>query len=88
MKLWIARGEGDNYCILFKEKPYKYYDKFCKKNFFITDNMLGTYMCLLADEFPEVTFENSPMEVELVIKKQESYESNRITDWRLGWKSL
>ena len=66
MKLWIARGEGDNYCILFKEKPYKYYDEFCKKNFFTTDNMLGTYMCLLADAFPEVTFENSPMEVELL----------------------
>ena len=69
MKLWIARGEGDNYCILFTEKPYKYYDKFCKKHLFTTDNMLGTYMCLPPEEYPEVTFENSPMEVELVIKK-------------------
>ena len=69
MKIWIARGEDDNYCILFKEKPYKYYDWFCKKHFFKTDSMYGTYMCLPGDEFPEVTFENSPIEVELVIKK-------------------
>ena len=69
MKMWIARGEGSQYCVLFKEKPYKYYDEFCKKNFFTTDNMLGTYMCLPTDEFPEITFEKSPMEVELVIKK-------------------
>ena len=62
--MWITRGEGDNYCILFKEKPYKYYDWFCKEHF-KTDNGYGAYMCLPADNFPEVTFENSPMEVEL-----------------------
>lgn len=65
MKLYIARGEGCNYCVLFKEKPYKYYDKSCKKHFFKTDNMYGTYMCLSARDFPSVTFENSPQPVEI-----------------------
>lgn len=65
MRMWISRGEGDNYCVLFKEKPYKYYDKLCKKHFFKTDNMYGTYMCLPAGYFPSVTFENSPQQVEI-----------------------
>lgn len=69
MKLWIAKGEGDTYCILFIEKPYKYYDKFCKKYKFRTNDMCGTYMCLSEEAFPELTFENSPQEVELKIKK-------------------
>ena len=64
-KLRIAKGEGNNYCVLFKEKPYKYYDKFCKKHFFRTDNMYGTYMYLPTDEFPKVTYENSPQQVEI-----------------------
>lgn len=65
MRMWISRGEGDNYCVLFKEKPYKYYDKLCKKHFFKTDNMYGTYMCLPAGYFPSVTFDNSPQQVEI-----------------------
>ena len=65
MKMWIAKGEGDAYCILFIEKPYKYYDKFCKKHKFKTTNMYGTYMCLSAGDFPSVTFENSPQQVEI-----------------------
>ena len=65
MELWIAKGEGDAYCILFIEKPYKYYDKFCKKHKFTTTDMWGAYMCLPAEAFPEVTFENSPQQVEI-----------------------
>ncbi len=71
MKMWIARGEGDNYCVLFKKKPYKYYDKSCKKHFFKTDNMYGTYMCLSAGDFPSVTFENSPQQVEIKLISNE-----------------
>lgn len=65
MKLWIARDEGSNYCKLFINKPYKVYDKFIKRIVWLTQDLLGTYMCLPDDNFPEVTFENSPMEVEL-----------------------
>lgn len=65
MKMWIARAESDNYCVLFNEKPYKYYDKSYKRHFFRTDNMCGTYMCLPAGHFPSVTFENSPQQVEI-----------------------
>ena len=65
MELWIARGEDCHYCRLFMDKPYKYYDKFLKKHDFKTTNMWGTYMCLPAEEFSEVTFENSPQKVEI-----------------------
>lgn len=65
MEMWIAKGEGRNYCKLFKEKPYKYYDKFIEKHDFTLSNMLGAYMCLPEGEFPEVTFENSPQQVEI-----------------------
>ena len=46
-------------------EPYKVYDKFTKKYSWKTDGMLGTYMCLPSNEFKNVTFENSPQEVEL-----------------------
>lgn len=65
MKLWVAKDEHSNYCILFIDKPHKEYNKFIKKYCWRTEDMLGTYMCLPSDNFKEVTFENSPKEVEL-----------------------
>lgn len=61
MKLWIARtkgGFGKGYIAIFGSKPIYSEDKdewlaYCK----------GMYISNL--EFPEVTFENSPQEVEL-----------------------
>lgn len=65
MKMWIARN-SDNTLELFKIKPKSFYEE-----------GIGQYwgggngLFLRADSFPEVTFENSPQEVELVIKKKE-----------------
>lgn len=65
MKLWIAKGERSNYCALFIDKPHKEFDKFTKTYSWRTDDMMGTYMCLPSSEFNDVTFENSPRQVEL-----------------------
>lgn len=58
MKLWIARDK-DNYIAVYSTKPELYYDEYW-------DGDYGTQCINLNKEmFPEVTFENSPQEVEL-----------------------
>ena len=58
MKMWIARDKhGEIY--LYPTKPQKYDYVFDGDDWWQIDQNL----------FPEVTFENSPMEVELVLKK-------------------
>ncbi len=64
-KLWVAKDEKTNYCRLFLHKPYKVYDDFLKKHCWKTHDMMGTYMCLPSSEFTDVTYENSPRQVEL-----------------------
>lgn len=61
MNLWIAR-DSDGYSQLYVEKPIK------KNGYFehVPNTGWFTISCKL---FPEVTFENSPQEIELVIKK-------------------
>lgn len=66
MKLWIARNESGLIAI-YKRKPYKKYDFFTKSWRWSIDNSSGDYMCLLDSYFPEVTFNNSPQEVELIL---------------------
>ena len=60
MKLWVARDKDGVIC-LYKDKPqldiYYWYDFSCGKD--------GCIAELSKDSFPEVTFENSPKEVEL-----------------------
>lgn len=62
MKLWIAR-DCDNTLWIFEKYPIK------KENlFYPTSNINGNftyYRSMPTDMFPEVTFENSPQEVEL-----------------------
>ena len=61
MKLWIAR-DLCGYSQLYVEKPIKkdgYFEHVPNTGWFTISHRL----------FPEVTFENSPQEVELVIKK-------------------
>ena len=61
MKMWICRSIKGSLC-LYDKKPIKQDDKIfigMGYNYYFIDEAL----------FPEVTFENSPMEVELVIKK-------------------
>lgn len=59
MKMWIAR-EQDGGLWLFYEKPI--YDKFLQE--WVTERP-HEFGYLPTECFPEVTFENSPMEVEL-----------------------
>jgi hypothetical protein len=65
MKLWIARDGNDNLC-LYREKPSLLYDgdefDMINKN---GENILVGI--LEKSDFPEITFENSPQEVELKI---------------------
>lgn len=56
MNLWIARDK-DGSLYLYRKKPYK-----CR-GLFICD--MGNGMWLDKTQFPEVTFENSPREIEL-----------------------
>ena len=59
MKLWIARD--DSGLCLYKEKPTEVYINGVGAYF-----EFGEEICQLKDDmFPEVTFENSPQEVEL-----------------------
>jgi len=63
MKLWIARDQnGDLFLYPIKPDRYvtEYYVFFNGDDCYDIDNRL----------FPEVTFENSPMEVELKLVKQ------------------
>ena len=62
MKLWIARDMDDTLW-LSEGEPYLKEEK-GEWHF-----RIGNYMILSKEQFPEVTFENSPQEVELVIKK-------------------
>ena len=60
MKMWIARDLRFNKLYLYKEKPVLDCDIWFSEDYpYVIDDLL----------FPEVTFENSPQEVELVIKK-------------------
>ena len=61
MKLWIARSEA-GYLTLFKKKPHKEVSMMSMKTYWND----GAYSYIIDSYlFPEVTFENSPREVEL-----------------------
>ena len=75
MKMWIARAESNELCV-FREKPFllKLPELICPIWVYETklktgDSWKNIGERIDANAFPEVTFENSPMEVELVIKK-------------------
>ena len=62
MKLWIARDE-DGRLYLHSIKPYLIRKPLSLITYW--NNEDENWMQLREDSFPEVTFENSPMEVEL-----------------------
>ena len=67
MKMWIARATND-VLTLHQFKPHKLkMDEESNDYFWASD--IETQSFLNKTLFPEVTFENSPVEVELVIKK-------------------
>ena len=61
MKLWIARNQDGSLALFRKKKPKLFWEE-CIGQYWV-----GCSMWLHPTDFPEVTFENSPMEVELVI---------------------
>lgn len=64
MKLWIARDKFDKKIGLYAEEP-----NFRKTVHGFEDWRDGDFIGYLEDEFPEVTFENSPQQVELKLVK-------------------
>ena len=65
MKLWVARNV-DNTLVLFQSKPIL-------TDEVIWDEILNEdYMFIPEYLYPEVTFENSPMEVELKLASNEN----------------
>ena len=61
MKLWIAR-DPDDVLFLYKSKP-QYHS--VSAIFVATDGVWINLSDYDMDDFPEVTFENSPQEIEL-----------------------
>lgn len=61
MKMWIARDK-DGRLDLFPSEPYLVESE---RHGLIWDNDYADYMRLPDEAYPEVTFENSPQEVEL-----------------------
>ena len=59
MKLWIAR-DRDNTLSLFISKPINYANTYWMPR---EDIDCGNYINLPESEFPEITFDNSPKEV-------------------------
>lgn len=61
MKLWVARNKSGT-LVLWFNKPVKQGDSWYNNDgFFILDSA----------QFPEVTFENSPQQVEIKLVKEE-----------------
>lgn len=67
MKLWIARNK-DNTVVIFQSKPIlnnnQEWDEILNEDFMLIPEYL----------FPEVTFENSPQEVELKLVDNDTRE--------------
>ena len=74
MKIWIARFKNGN-LIAFYREPFKHLSSFYIRSRYHSDETIswnshnsgGEYLKLDSDLFPEVTFENSPQQVELKI---------------------
>lgn len=64
--IWIARDKN-GYLYAYAEKP----DKDDVYSEFKVANFGDDFMPLRRDLLPEVTYDNSPVEVELVIKEKE-----------------
>lgn len=64
MKMWIARDEETAYCRVFSSKPERRYSAYYEK-YIWTNGKPNDGIQLDMSNFSEVTFENSPMEVEL-----------------------
>ena len=78
MKLWIARWENGKLTAFYRE-PFKNADGFYIRSRYDSDESIswyshntgGEYLNLNSDLFPEVTFENSPQQVEIKLINNE-----------------
>lgn len=59
MRLWVAR-DSDGYLFLYDKKPSRGNNRFWGDD-------LRLFVCIPKEELPEVTWENSPLQVELKI---------------------
>lgn len=66
MILWIARDK-DGKLRLFNSKPQKHESK--AHNHYWIETVGGSFI-IDSDSFPEVTFKNSPKQVEVTLKKR------------------
>jgi hypothetical protein len=73
--MWICRDEGASHCRLFEGKPVCVKNSWSRRrvwNSYYSDGTLRIIdgLMLHADKFQEVTFENSPVEVELTLPEK------------------
>ena len=72
MKLWIARDKNGELC-LYRNKPELVKIEENTNDEFWQDSSNDGYYCYLDNsEFSEITFENSPQEVELKLVDNET----------------
>lgn len=74
MKLWIARDKNDELCLYKTEPELVKIEEDINEEFWQDSSNDGYYCYLDSSEFPEVTFENSPQQVELKLKNKLSFE--------------
>lgn len=61
MKFWIARNKSGTLVLWFNKPVKQEYGWYNNDGYFLLDS----------DKFPEVTFENSPQQVEIKLVKEE-----------------
>ena len=59
MKMWIARNQDGSLALFRKKKPKLFFEEG------VGQYWVGSSLWLDSNDYPEVTFENSPQEVEL-----------------------
>lgn len=62
--MWVARDEGAKRCYLFAHKPKRW-------TYFWSDGKSDNKILLDGDMFPNLKWEDDPIEVNLVIVKEE-----------------
>ena len=62
-KLYVARNQDGSLALFRKKKPKLFWDEK------VGQYWAGSSIWLHPNDYPEVTFENSPQEVELKLKK-------------------
>ena len=71
MKMWLARTEDNTLCV-FRDKPFYLRKPDSLQDLWVYERQYGSHKKwryigeeIDSNAFPEVTYENSPMEVEL-----------------------